>query len=217
MQTEDRSGDRFDPTAHWEGVYQRNDPTRLTWFQPSPEESLRMIEAAALDRDARIIDVGGGTSSLVDHLLDVGHRKIGVLDVSRRALEVTRARLVERAALVEWFEGDVTHFRSPHPWDLWHDRAVLHFLLEDEDRLAYRQSLLGALAVGGQAVIATFGPDGPTRCSGLDVRRYDPESLLELLGTEFDLLESVIEMHTTPSCSEQQFLFCRVVRREVGR
>ena len=203
-----------DRRGHWDGVYESKAAESLTWYQARPETSLRLIESAGLDIDARILDVGGGTSTLVDSLLDLGYVNLGVLDVSPVVLQRVRRRLGSRGGRIEWLEADVTRFESAHPWDLWHDRAVLHFLTDPEDVAAYRRSMLRALASGGQAVIATFGPDGPQKCSGLEARRYDSESLLKALGPEMQLIESELEEHVTPKDATQQFLFCRFRRIE---
>lgn len=202
----------MDRERHWESVYEGADLTQVSWFQSRPAESLRFIEAAALDKSATILDVGGGTSTLVDSLLDLGYVHLGVLDVSPRAIAVSRERLGSRADAVEWYVGDVTHFRSPHPWDLWHDRAVFHFLTTPEDQHTYGAMLKQALTLDGQVVIATFGPDGPTRCSGLDVCRHDADSLGEALGGWLELVEQELVEHTTPSGVTQQFLFSRFRR-----
>ena len=195
--------------AHWESVYERAEPEQVSWFERHPEVSLRLIEAAELGPSSPILDIGGGTCSLVDALLDRGYRHLGVLDVSARAIGLARERLGERADQVEWYVGDITEFRSPHPWDLCHDRAVFHFLTDATDRGAYAEALLDALAPGGQLVIATFGPDGPQRCSGLDTCRYDAEALRVALGGDLELLQQELVEHTTPSGAAQQFLFCR--------
>lgn len=192
---------------HWDHIYRTSDPTGVSWHQPRSTVSLRRIEATCPDRHASILDVGGGTSHLVDHLLDLGYSALGVLDVSAAALDLTRARLGPKADDVEWFVADVIRFRSPHPWDLWHDRAVFHFLLDESDRDAYRSALLGALKPGGHVIIATFGPEGPTRCSGLDVHRYDLDRLGEVLGPALELVSGEVETHTTPGGVEQQFLY----------
>jgi SAM-dependent methyltransferase len=201
-----------DRRAHWERVYREQDDTQDSWFQRLPAESLRLIEAAGLGQEARILDVGGGKATLVDALLEQGYEHVGVLDVSETAIESVRERLGPKAARVEWYLADMTEFISPHPWDLWHDRAVFHFLTSEEDQLAYRDALLGALEKGGQAVIGTFGLKGPPRCSGLDVCRYDAAALHDRLGGELELLEHVLVDHTTPGGAVQQFLFCRFRR-----
>jgi SAM-dependent methyltransferase len=203
-----------DRKAHWDDVYRSKSTENLTWYQARPETSLRLIESAGLDTDARIVDVGGGTSTLVDCLLDAGYRHLGILDVSPAVLQRAQQRLGARGDSVELLEADVTRFEPPHSWDLWHDRAVLHFLTAKDDVAAYRRSMLDALAPAGQAVVATFGPEGPLKCSGLEVRRYDPGSLSDALGPQMELVESVVEEHVTPKDSTQQFLFCRFRRIE---
>ncbi|MDI6791530.1 MAG: class I SAM-dependent methyltransferase [bacterium] len=202
----------MDRWSHWNKVYETKDPTRVSWFQSRPETSLRLIANAGLDPSARILDVGGGTSILVDALLAIGYQQPGVLDVSEEAIQRTRARLATRAEAVEWYVEDVTRFKSPHRWDLWHDRAVLHFLTTEEDQRAYRKVLGRSLAEEGHVVIATFGPEGPGRCSGLDVVQYDVDRMQRLLGEGFELKEWHLEDHVTPSGAIQQFLFCRFFR-----
>ena len=196
---------------HWEGIYQTKDSAQLSWFEPQPAMSLRFIEAASLTAGARILDVGGGTSMLVDALLARGYHP-GVLDISAAAVGISRERLGPRAAQVEWFVVDVTQFRSPYAWDLWHDRAVFHFLTDKAELLAYREALLRALGENGQVVLGTFGPEGPRKCSGLDVCRYDVTSLQAQLGSNFKLLQHELTEHTTPHGVTQQFLFCRFRR-----
>jgi SAM-dependent methyltransferase len=196
---------------HWEGIYRKKDSAQLSWFEPQPAVSLRFIEAASLAVGARILDVGGGTSTLVDALLERGYQP-GVLDVSAAAVSISQARLGPRAAQVEWFIVDVTQFRSPHAWDLWHDRAVFHFLTEKAEQLAYKEVLLQALGENGQVVLGIFGPEGPLKCSGLDVCRYDADSLQDWLGGDFKLLQQELVQHTTPQGVAQQFLFCRFQR-----
>lgn len=213
MFPEDRTGGRTVGTEdHWERVYAKSTPNRVSWFQRRPERSLSLVAACAPTPMTRILDVGGGTSTLVDELLAAGFNKIGVLDISETALGLARERLGADAGRVEWFTTDVGSFVSPHPWDIWHDRAVFHFLVAADDRAAYRRTLQQSLAPGGHAVISTFGPEGPTRCSGLDVVRYSPESLLAELGPAFSLVESQDEIHRTPNGADQQFVYCRFRR-----
>ena len=200
---------------HWDRIWRESDPTRLSWFQPRPETSLAHIRRAGLPSGAQVLDVGGGASTLVDHLLDLGYRP-GVLDVSEEALARSRARLGPRAAQVEWFHADVTRWVPPHQWDLWHDRAALHFLTDEADRRAYRATLLRALRPGGQAVIAEFGPEGPPTCSGLEVRRYSAEDLEALLEPELRLEERAMEEHLSPSGRAQRFLVARLRRVPVN-
>jgi SAM-dependent methyltransferase len=208
------TGPEIDPTErahHWDRVWAQKDPTEVSWFQPRLETPLRLIWEAGLPPGARVLDVGGGVSTLVDSLLELGYRP-GVLDISARAIQRVRGRLGKQADEVEWFVGDVTSFISPHPWDLWHDRAVLHFLIEEPDRGAYRSTLLRALSDEGCAVISTFGPAGPTHCSGLPVRRYSARDLADFLGPELSLEASIVGDHVTPSGRVQQFVGCRLRR-----
>jgi SAM-dependent methyltransferase len=202
--------------AHWSDVYRTKDPASVSWYEARPEISLRMIEASGVGPGARVLDVGGGAASLMDALLDAGYATVGVLDVAQEALDIARMRLGERATDVEWFAFDVLDFRSPHPWDIWHDRAVFHFLTEPDDRARYARVLLDSLAPEGQVVIATFGPDGPERCSGLPVVRYDAGRLAEALGPGLRLTEHHLALHNTPSGTTEQFLFARFVRSADG-
>ena len=167
-----------------------------------------------LDPTAGIIDVGGGTSSLVDELLAAGGSNLAVLDISSIAIEQTRYRLRSDADRVEWYTTDVTEFDPPRQFGLWHDRAVFHFLTDAGDRTSYRQSLLKAVKPDGYVIVATFALDGPKRCSGLDVVRYSPESLGSELVQQFELIESRPEIHRTPSGGEQKFVYC--LFRRVG-
>ena len=195
---------------HWEAVYGAKAPDQVSWFRPHLETSLALIEHAAHgNQAATIVDVGGGASTLVDDLLARGYRNLTVLDISQAALDVARRRLGERGESVQWLRADVTQARLPMASvDVWHDRAVFHFLTSAEQRLGYVRTVTNALKPGGHMVIGTFGPAGPTKCSGLDVVRYDSEALSREFGEKFRLIESAIEMHTTPSGASQQFLYC---------
>jgi SAM-dependent methyltransferase len=197
---------------HWIRVYGDKHATEVSWYAPHLVRSLTMIEAVA-DAGSRIIDVGGGASTLVDDLLDRGHTEVSVLDLSSSALAVAQERLGDRAARVGWIAGDVTRTRLPEGgFDLWHDRAVFHFLTEPEDRRAYVELASTSLEVGGHVVLATFAEDGPVRCSGLEVVRYSAERLDRELGPGFRLRQAVHESHHTPSGAEQQFIYCRFER-----
>ncbi|HZT22020.1 MAG TPA: class I SAM-dependent methyltransferase [Verrucomicrobiae bacterium] len=198
---------------HWNRIYQTKDPQDVSWYQRRPDTSLALIKAAGLDRDAGILDVGGGTSTLVDFLLDAGYTRLAVLDWSRTALRHSRSRLGPRADLVEWFEADVTTFEPPRRFGLWHDRAVFHFLTAAEERRRYVATLRRTLAPDGTAIISTFALDGPPQCSGLEVVRYDEQSICAELGEEFLLQESRRETHITPWQSEQRFIYFRFRRR----
>lgn len=194
-----------DRQRHWEDVYQSKESTEVSWYQEYPDHSMRMIEKAASSLQDAIIDVGGGASVLVDALLQKGYTKLAVLDISESALKCVRQRLCERAKQVEWFANDVTVFSPPHRFSIWHDRAVFHFLTSESDREKYRNVLRTALIPNAHLVIATFALDGPEKCSGLPVERYDAEKIKRTLGAEFQLLEQQAESHTTPSGNEQRF------------
>ena len=194
---------------HWNKVYETKGAQEVSWYQPRPELSLTLITASGSGKDAGIIDVGGGASTLVDYLLDAGFTRLAVLDLSGAALTQGRARLGARAAAVEWFEADVTAFVPPHRFGLWHDRAVFHFLTVADDRRRYVATLRQTLQPGGTVIMATFALDGPPKCSGLDVMRYDEQSIVGELGAEFTLQEVLRETHVTPWQLEQRFLYFR--------
>ena len=200
----------MDARAHWETVYSTKAPDQVSWFRPHLEVSLSLIERAVPDHSASIIDVGGGESTLVDDLLERGYRNITVLDISATALESTRERLgSDRARQVHWLLADIAQPGVLHDsYDVWHDRAVFHFLTQESQRIAYVQNVLAAVKAGGHVIVSTFGPAGPTSCSGLSVMRYDAESLHDEFGARFRLIESSKELHATPFGTTQQFLYC---------
>ncbi|MBF0584322.1 MAG: class I SAM-dependent methyltransferase [Magnetococcales bacterium] len=199
--------------SHWDTVYASREETGLSWFQEKLDVSVNWIRREAPMVEAAIIDVGGGTSRLVDILLEPG-RPLSVLDISSKALAISQMRLGARAEHVEWICADVTVWKpSTHYW-LWHDRAVFHFLTEARDRAAYIETMRRAVLPGGRVIIASFSLEGPEKCSNLPVRRYSHESLAQELGTGFELLEGVWEDHRTPSGAIQKFqytLFARSV------
>lgn len=195
------------PEDHWQAVYETKSATDVSWYEPVPQRSLELIEAAGLPPEAALVDVGGGASTLVDHLLTAGFGDITVLDVARAALEASKARLGSASDRVHWIAADVTAWQPPRRYDLWHDRAVFHFLVDVALRDEYLDVLKSALAPDGYVVMATFGPEGPTRCSGLDAQRYSAAELSEVLGSAFRLVRSEIEEHVTPSGHVQQFLY----------
>ncbi len=198
---------------HWDRVYRTRTPESVSWYQRRPDVSLALIAASGIEKNAGLIDVGGGASALVDHLLDLGYSNLAVLDVSGAALGASRLRLGARAAVIEWFEADATTFEPPHRFALWHDRAAFHFLTSAADRSGYVATLRKTLKPGGTVIIATFAPDGPPKCSGLDVVRYDERSIAAELGVEFELREVRRETHVTPGKTEQQFSYFRFERR----
>jgi trans-aconitate methyltransferase len=198
---------------HWDTVYATKGEHDVSWFEASPVVSLQLIEATGLAARTCVLDVGGGESRLVDALLARGVMCIAVLDVAREALARAQARLGDKARDVAWIEADVTGAWSWKEVDIWHDRAVFHFLTERADRDSYKAKLAEMLKPGGSAIIATFAPDGPEKCSGLPVARYSPEMLSSELGEGFVLVDSRRHTHTTPWGALQAFQYSRFVRR----
>jgi len=195
--------------SHWEKVYLTKAPDAVSWYRAHLETSLGLIERAADAHSASIIDVGGGESTLVDDLLLRGYKNLTVLDVSQTAIEVTQKRLGTAAEQVSWLIGDIIEIElEPHAYDLWHDRAVFHFLRTPERRVAYVRQVSRSVKPGGHVIISTFGTEGPTKCSGLEVMRYDAESLHGEFGGQVRLVESSKELHETPFGTKQQFLYC---------
>ena len=194
---------------HWETIYSTKAPDAVSWYRPHLDVSLDLIERCAAGRAASIIDVGAGESTLVDDLLSRGYQELTVLDVSKTAIEATKKRLGRRAGQVHWIVGDVTQIAlPPQSFDVWHDRAVFHFLTEATQRQAYVRSVLNAVKPGGYVIVSTFGPEGPTKCSGLDVMRYDAAALHQEFGKRFRVEESSKELHRTPWGTAQQFVYC---------
>jgi SAM-dependent methyltransferase len=197
-----------DRRQHWERVYRSKAADAVSWFQPHAASSLRLIEGCA-DGNAHIIDVGGGASVLVDDLADAGYRNLTGLDLAESALAASRARLGARAQSVQWIAGDITRAELPVArYDVWHDRAVFHFLTAPADRAHYVEQVLKSVKPGGHVIIAAFGPGGPLEWSGLDVMRYAPEALHAEFGAPFRLLRHETEIHHTPTGQEQEFVYC---------
>ena len=202
------------PAVHWNSVYRSRDSTDVSWFQAEPTSSLELIASAVTQAGAGVLDVGGGTSFLADRLLALGYR-VGVMDISEVALDQSKARLGTEATAVEWIHAAVLNFVPRHPWDVWHDRAVFHFLTDQHDRLAYKATLLRTLASDGVAVIATFGPNAPERCSGLPTARYGPDALAQEFGDDLVLIADRLELHRTPRGDTQEFVYCAFKRAAV--
>ena len=198
--------------AHWDKAWQGADPATKSWYQEEAGHSLEMIEASAIAHGEAIIDVGGGASVLVDTLLARGFENLSVLDISKAALQSAQARLGPRANAVKWLCEDATCWTPAHPFRLWHDRAVFHFLTEAEDRQKYRDIAKASLVPGGHMIMATFAMDGPEKCSGLTIRRYSAQSMAAELGDGFTLIDDSIEDHTTPGGTIQRFQYCRFLR-----
>lgn len=194
---------------HWERLYGTKKEDEVSWFQDEPKVSLALINQATAPRKASIIDVGGGHSRLVDHLLAAGYANVTVLDIAEAALAQARQRLGPRAIGIDWVVADITCWQPATAFDVWHDRAVFHFLTEPEDRAAYRKVLRRAVVPGGAVIIGTFAPEGPEMCSGLPVVRYAPLDLAAELGDDFQLIETAEESHRTPAGLIQRFQFSR--------
>lgn len=203
----------MDPQEHWEKIYGTKPPDQVSWYRPHLDTSLALIERVAADRSRSIIDVGGGASTLVDDLIAHGYRNVTVLDISQAALDIARKRLGEVSRSAHWLQADVTAPAafSARTYDIWHDRAVFHFLTTPEQRLAYVRNVIAGVKPGGHVIVGTFGPEGPQKCSGLDVVRYDADSLHDEFGGRFRLLESSKELHQTPFGTTQEFLYCYCV------
>lgn len=198
--------------SHWETVYTTKSENEVSWFQENPAPSLELIGLARPTPESAIVDIGGGASRLVDSLLDRGFSRVTVLDISEAALKAARMRLGDRASQVQWIVADVTKWQAAQTFDLWHDRAAFHFLTDPADRSAYVACMQHVIKPGGHVIIGTFAADGPEKCSGLPVNRYDEASLARALGEGFELTGSRRHDHWTPWNSVQRFLFC-VFRR----
>jgi SAM-dependent methyltransferase len=194
---------------HWDDVYAQRAADRVSWYRPHLERSLRFVDGAKLAPDAPIIDVGGGASTFVDDLLARGYLDVTVLDLSETALAAAKARLGEHASRVRWICADVTRAELPkRTYLFWHDRAVFHFLADEESRLRYVAAVRTALRPGGHIVVATFGPHGPETCSGLEVLRFTPEAIHAEFGDDFAKIADSTEIHETPWGAEQEFVYC---------
>lgn len=202
----------MDRKQHWNALYASRSPLDVSWYQPDPALSLELVRATGARQDARILDVGGGTSMLVDRLAFAGFCALAVLDISSCALAYVQQRLGARANQIEWIEADVLQFRPSHEFDVWHDRAVFHFLTDAAERKQYVRVLNEALAPNGSVIVAAFSLDGPESCSDLEVVRYDAAGLCAALGTGFALMQQATETHITPDGRLQKFGFYRFSR-----
>jgi 2-polyprenyl-3-methyl-5-hydroxy-6-metoxy-1,4-benzoquinol methylase len=198
-----------DTRTHWEKIYTTKAPDQVSWYRRHLETSLALIERATTRRSAAIIDVGGGESTLADDLLARGYQDITILDISQTAIDVCKKRIGAASEQIRWLIADVTVAElEPGAHDIWHDRAVFHFLTAAEQRAAYVRNVTRSVKRGGHVIVSTFGPEGPTKCSGLDIVRYDEESLQKEFGARFRLEESSKELRQTPFGTTQQFLYC---------
>jgi SAM-dependent methyltransferase len=202
-------GTSMSDPKHWDAVYESKSPDAVSWYSPTLALSLDLMKGLGLGATARIIDVGGGASTFAHDLLGLGFERPTVLDISHSALEAAQDRMGDEADRVDWIVGDVTTVDlKAHHFDVWHDRAVFHFLTDEGDRRRYIDTVLRALKPGGHIILATFGPDGPQKCSGLDVVRYSESGLHSEFGAAFEKLGCITETHHTPWGADQEFLYC---------
>lgn len=204
----------FDRKTHWQNVYKEKAALDVSWYQKEPTLSLELIHRTGVLNDEAIIDVGGGASALVDYLSKEGFTNLSVLDISENALNNAKKRLGDSAERIEWFEADITEFKSPHQFSLWHDRAVFHFLTDKSDRKKYVKVLNQTLRPDGHLIIAAFAIGGLKKCSGLDIVQYDSMKLLAELGEDFELLEERVEVHITPANKKQEFVYFRFIKKQ---
>ncbi len=200
--------ENFDKKAHWEKIYQTKSLHEVSWFQPKPETSLQFFGEFKVPKDAKIIDIGGGDSLLVDHLLDLGYTDITVLDISEAALTKAKTRLGNRAGLVKWIEADAATFVSDVQYDFWHDRAAFHFLTSAQEIEHYLQTVQQSISPNGILVMGTFSEQGPTKCSGIQIKQYSEKSMSDLLTDFFEKIKCITVDHRTPFETIQQFIFC---------
>ena len=196
--------------THWESVYKTKSANSVSWYTPHLRTSIRLIQKVNLDKNKAVIDIGGGASTFLDDLLELGYNNLSVLDISSTAIGILKKRLKEKGSEINWHVGDITTHDFPKKeFDLWHDRAVFHFLTDKESRLKYIRLLKKSLKKNGTFIIGSFGPEGPLKCSGLEIKRYSALEMLEELGNNFELISSEINNHETPFETNQQFLYCR--------
>lgn len=205
--------ENFNRKKHWENIYQTKPLNEVSWYQPTPETSLSFIKEFNIPKTARIIDVGGGDSFFADHLLALGYEDITVLDISEAALERAKLRLGENAAKVKWIVSDAANFEPTEKYDFWHDRAAFHFLTQEEEIEAYLQIVQKGLSEQGILVIGTFSEQGPTKCSGIEIKQYSAQSMEEKLKKFFQKIDCKEVNHETPFNTLQQFIFCSFKKR----
>ena len=199
----------MDKKQHWENVYQTKNGDEVSWYREHLDTSIKMILSTGVGKEAAIVDIGGGNSTLVDDLLDHGFVDVSVLDISGKAIRDSIKRLGSSSTRVNWIEADITKVDLPEShFDVWHDRAVFHFLTDAEDRRRYVDRVMRSVKPGGHIVVASFGLEGPEKCSGLNVVRYSPDTMHDEFGDSFDLVNSVEETHNTPFGTTQEFVYC---------
>lgn len=200
--------ENFDRKKHWDKIYQSKEPEELSWFQPVPETSLNFFKQYNVPVDAKIIDIGGGDSFLVDHLLDLGYKDITILDISETSLNKAKQRLAERAAKVKWIVADAASFKPTEKYDFWHDRAAFHFLTDEQDISNYLQTAQQNINPTGVLIIGTFSENGPKKCSGIDIKPYSETTMTDRLKADFEKIKCITVDHKTPFGTIQNFVFC---------
>jgi 2-polyprenyl-3-methyl-5-hydroxy-6-metoxy-1,4-benzoquinol methylase len=206
----------FNRKEHWEKIYRSKALKDVSWYQPVPETSLRFLQELGIPKTAKIIDVGGGDSLFVDHLLELGYRNVSVLDISEQAIDRAKERLGERSRLVNWIVSDVATFAPQEQYDFWHDRAVFHFLTQEQDVGNYLEVLGKGLQPEGTLVMGTFSENGPSTCSGIPVKQYSETTLTALMGSLFDKIKCLAVDHKTPFDTIQQFIFCSFRKKQMA-
>lgn len=198
----------FDREKHWENIYHTKETNELSWYQPNPATSLDFFQQFDIPKSARIIDIGGGDSYLVDHLLDLGYQDITVLDISESALEKAKLRLGDHANKVKWIAADAVTFKPTEKYDFWHDRAAFHFLTQEQDIENYIDNVQQSIKPNGILVIGTFSEQGPKKCSGIEIKQYSETTMTDQLSNYFEKIKCITVDHTTPSGTIQNFVFC---------
>jgi len=208
--------ENFDRKKHWENIYQTKQLSDVSWFQPTPETSLSFLKQFNIPQSAKIIDVGGGDSFLVDHLLDLGYQDITVLDISELALNKAKQRLGERGANVKWIVADAATFKPIEKYDFWHDRAAFHFLTQDQEIETYIDSVQKGISPTGILVIGTFSEQGPAKCSGIEIKQYSEKSMTGRLAKFFEKIRCIVVDHKTPFDTIQNFIFCSFKKPQIA-
>lgn len=206
----------FDRKKHWEDIYQTKQLTEVSWFQPKPETSLEFLKHLHIPTNAKIIDVGGGDSFLVDHLIDLGYENITILDISEAALERAKKRLGNKASQVTWIVADAASFQPTENYDFWHDRAAFHFFTEEQEIAGYLETLQQHIKPSGILVLGTFSDQGPKKCSGIEVKRYSETTMTDTLKMFFEKIKCITVDHKTPFGTLQNFIFCSFKRLETS-
>lgn len=205
--------EEFDKKKHWDNIYRTKELKEVSWYQPIPQLSINFIEKTHLEKNAAIIDVGGGDSFLVDHLLKLGYTNLTVLDISEAAIERAKQRLGEKAKEVKWVVSDILDFKPETNFDLWHDRAAFHFLTDEKEIKKYVEIASQNIVQKGHLIVGAFSENGPKKCSGIEIAQYSPDKLNHYFGNLFELIESEITDHSTPFNTTQNFVFCRFIKK----